>query len=105
MAVHVYSVEFSGSLQVRPEEKIPVDGRVVSGESLADESLITGESMLVAKKPGSKVIGGAINLMIRATHIDSDTTLAQVGTVTRKVGLDGTPGKMLRKVALKVKCS
>ena len=85
MAVDVYSVEFSGSLQVKPGEKIPVDCCVVSGESLADESLITGESLPVAKKLGSKVIGGAINLMIRATHIDSDTTLAQVGTVTSKV--------------------
>ncbi len=67
---------------VRPGEKIPVDGRVVSGESAVDEAMITGESIPVTKRPGDEVIGAAINVSgsfrFRATKVGKDTALSQI---------------------------
>ncbi len=67
---------------VRPGEKIPTDGEVVSGSSRVDESLVTGESMPVKRAQGSKVIGATINLegvlRVRATRTGNDTFLSQV---------------------------
>lgn len=67
---------------IRPGEKIPTDGIVVSGRSSIDESMATGESMPIEKKEGDEVIGATINrqgaLQVRATRVGKDTFLAQV---------------------------
>jgi Cu+-exporting ATPase len=69
-------------LRVRPGEKIPVDGVVLEGTSAIDESMITGESMPVAKAPGGRVIGATVNgtgsFVMRAEHVGSETLLAQI---------------------------
>lgn len=69
-------------IRVRPGEKIPVDGQILSGESSIDESMITGESLPVEKKKGDIVVGSTINKLgtftYRATRIGADTMLAQI---------------------------
>lgn len=67
---------------VKPGAKIPVDGKIVSGTSSIDESMITGESVPVDKKPGDVVIGATFNkqgsFIFEATKVGSDTMLAQI---------------------------
>ena len=75
-------VDSGDTVIVRPGERIPVDGEVVDGASDVDESLVTGESVPVAKTPGDSVTGGAINgaglLKVRATTVGEDSTLARI---------------------------
>jgi Cu+-exporting ATPase len=72
-----------GDLMVlRPGERAPADGRVVEGSSHLDESLLTGESLPVARSAGDKVLGGAVNgeglLLVEATKVGADTMLARI---------------------------
>ncbi|HEX6980060.1 MAG TPA: heavy metal translocating P-type ATPase [Alphaproteobacteria bacterium] len=80
--VPVDSVLPGETVIVRPGGRVPVDGIVVAGESDLDESLLTGESRPVAKRPGDRVIGGAINgdglLRIEARAVGADATLARI---------------------------
>ncbi|MDQ3705348.1 MAG: heavy metal translocating P-type ATPase [Chloroflexota bacterium] len=80
--VPVGSVLPGDLLLVRPGEKVPVDGVVVDGESALDESMLTGESMPVEKRPGSALIGATLNgqgaLRFRATQVGRQTVLAKI---------------------------
>ncbi|MFT4976164.1 MAG: Cu+-exporting ATPase [Myxococcota bacterium] len=67
---------------VRPGERVPVDGDILSGESTLDESLLTGESLPVTRGPGDSVTGGSINgeglLRLEATRVGADSALAHI---------------------------
>ncbi len=80
--VPIDSVIVGDRLLVRPGEKIPVDGRVESGRSAVDESMLTGESVPVDKSPGDEVFGATLNttgaLRVVATKVGADTALQQI---------------------------
>jgi Cu+-exporting ATPase len=80
--VPVATVVAGDVLRVRPGERIPVDGAVTEGSSAVDESMVTGESIPVAKHVGSRVIGATINgtgtLLMRAERVGGETVLAQI---------------------------
>jgi len=80
--IAVEDVRAGELIEVRPGEKIPLDGEVVDGASAADESMLTGESMPVEKRTGSPVIGGTVNgngwLRCRVTRTGADGTLQQI---------------------------
>jgi len=85
--VAIEDVRSGDVVLVRPGERVPVDGEVTFGESAIDESMLTGESLPVSKKPGDRVIGGTINrtgaVRYRATTLGSDSVLAQIVKLMR----------------------
>ena len=82
MVVPIEEVMVGDIVIVKPGEKLPVDGEVVEGSTSIDESMLTGESLPVEKKIGSKVVGASINksgfIKYRATKVGDDTALAQI---------------------------
>ncbi len=80
--IPVEEVQKGDLIQVRPGEKIPVDGRIREGHSAVDESMLTGESLPVDKDPGDEVIGATLNksgsFVFEATRIGEETALAQI---------------------------
>ena len=86
-------------VMVRPGAKIPVDGLVREGESEVDESMVTGESLPVAKGPGSEVIGASITttgtLRVEATKVGADSALAQIVALVQQAQNSKAPGQRL----------
>jgi P-type Cu+ transporter len=80
--IPIDEVKVNDMIIVKPGEKIPVDGKVVSGQSAVDEAMITGESIPVEKVPGDPLIGATINkngtLTMKATKVGKDTALAGI---------------------------
>ncbi len=80
--IPLQEVQIDDIILVRPGEKIPVDGEIISGSSTIDEAMVTGESIPVKKQPGDEVIGATINktgsFKFKATRVGTDTVLAQI---------------------------
>ena len=85
--VAIEAVQRGDMVLVRPGERVAVDGDVVEGESALDESLLTGESLPLAKRAGDTVIGGSVNgtgaLRVRATRVGAESTLAGIVRLMR----------------------
>lgn len=88
---------------LKPGDKVPVDGEVTRGETSIDESLITGESIPVAKTVGAKVVGGSVNLtglaQFKATKVGSDTVLAQIIKMVETAQNSKAPGQRIADTA------
>ena len=96
------AVQPGDTLRVRPGEKVPVDGTVIDGDSHVDESMVTGESMPVAKTAGEKLIGATVNgtgsLLMRAEKVGADTLLAQIVNMVAEAQRSRAPIQRLADV-------
>lgn len=102
--IDVDDVAVGDIILVKPGEKIPVDGSIIKGDSAVNESMATGESIPVDKKPGDEVIGSTINLTgflkFRATRVGKDTFLSQIIRLVEEAQASKAPiQRLVDKVA------
>lgn len=102
--IKISDVKVDDRLLVKPGDKIPVDGVIVSGNSFVDESMISGEPIPVEKKPGEKVFTGTINqkgsFLFQATKVGADTLLAHIiKSVQEAQGSKAPVQKLVDKIA------
>lgn len=102
--IPISNVKVQDLLLVKPGEKIPVDGKVMSGESYVDESMISGEPVPVLKKQGEKVFAGTINqkssFQFKAEKVGADTVLAQIIKMVQEAqGSKAPVQKLVDKIA------
>ncbi|MGH7379538.1 MAG: heavy metal translocating P-type ATPase [Candidatus Methylomirabilales bacterium] len=99
LEIPLEQVVVGDQIVVRPGDRVPVDGEVVSGSSYVDESMISGEPIPVAKTPGSKVIGGTVNqtgaFNFRATAVGADTALARIVQMVQNAQASKAPAQRL----------
>ena len=97
--VSTSEVKLGDILLLKPGDKVPVDGEIVDGETSIDESLVTGESLPVAKIKGDLVIGGSINtsgsVKFIATKVGKDTALAQIVKMVETAQNSKAPGQKI----------
>jgi Cu+-exporting ATPase len=88
-------VQVGDRLRVRPGDGVPVDGEVLEGKGAVNESMVTGESMPAAKRPGDKLVGGTVNgtgsLVMRADAVGADTMLARIVTMVAEAQRSRAP--------------
>jgi Cu2+-exporting ATPase len=96
-------VAVGDEIVVRPGDRVPVDGEVVSGSSYVDESMITGEPVPVAKTAGAKVVGGTVNqtgaFNFKATAVGADTALARIVQMVQNAQASKAPAQRLADTA------
>ena len=104
VTIPVTQIQLGDVIQVKPGQKIAVDGQVTKGHSAVDESMVTGESLPVDKKVGDRVVGSTINqngtFQFKATKVGKNTTLSQIIELVKKAQNSGAPiEKLTDKVA------
>ena len=81
-------VSIGESIKILPGEMVPIDGEVIEGDTLVDESIITGESIPIQKKPGDQILSGSINLsnhiVLKINKINSESTFNQIAEMVKK---------------------